>query len=122
MADIISILVNKSDKGMSDPVFTIPKEKKGVQQKTGTRRTRFFCSHRCATSTSDLDPALVLIEYCTGLGMFVVQRLFNQILHDAKALAPQDFEQNHPDGAVDDAGKPKKYNVVFKCQFDGSHF
>ncbi len=26
--DTISILINKSDKGMSDPVFTIPKEKK----------------------------------------------------------------------------------------------
>ncbi len=118
--DIISILVNKSDKGMSDPVFTIPKEKKRRTAEKQEQEGQDFSVHIVVQLPQDeLNPALVLIEYCTGLGMFVVQRLFNQILHDAKALAPQDFEQNHPDGALDDAGKPKKYNVVFKCQFDG---
>lgn len=118
--DIISILVNKSDKGMSDPVFTIPKEKKRRTAEKQEQEGQDFSVHIVVQlPQNDLDPALVLIEYCTGLGMFVVQRLFNQILHDAKALAPQDFEQTHPDGSVDDAGKPKKYNVVFKCQFDG---
>ncbi len=118
--DIISILVNKSDKGISDPVFTIPKEKKRRTAEKQEKEGQDFSVHIVVQLPQDeLDPALVLIEYCTGLGMFVVQRLFNQILHDAKALAPQDFEQNHPDGAVDDAGKPKKYNLVFKCQFDG---
>lgn len=118
--DIISILVNKSDKGMSDPVFTIPKEKKRRTAEKQEQEGQDFSVHIVVQlPKSEPDPALVLIEYCTGLGMSVVQRLFNQILHDAKALAPQDFEQNHPDGAVDDAGKPKKYNVVFKCKFDG---
>jgi len=32
----------------------------------------------------DLDSALVVVEYCSGLGVFVVQKLFNQIIEDAK--------------------------------------
>lgn len=118
--DIISILVNKSDKGMSDPVFTIPKEKKRRTAEKQDQEGQDFSVHIVVQlPQNELDPALVLIEYCSGLGIFVIQRLLNQILHDAKALAPLNFEQNHPDGAVDDAGKPKKYNVVFKSQFDG---
>ena len=118
--DIISILVNKSDKGISDPVFTIPKEKKRRTAEKQEQEGQDFSVHIVVQlPQDDLDPALVLMEHCTGLGMFVVQRLFNQILRDAKTLSPQDFEQNHPDGAVDDVGNPKKYNVIFKCQFDG---
>jgi hypothetical protein len=118
--DVISILVNKSDKGMSDPVFTIPKEKKRRTAEKQEQEGQDFSVHvLIQLPQDDLQPALALTEYCSGLGMFVVQRLLNQVLHDAKILSPQDFEQNHPDGAVDDAGKPKKYNVVFKSQFDG---
>lgn len=118
--DVISILVNKSDKGMSDPVFTIPKEKKRRTAEKQEQEGQDFSVHvLIQLPQDDLQPALALTEYCSGLGMFVVQRLLNQVLHDAKILSPQDFKQNHPDGAVDDAGKPKKYNVVFKSQFDG---
>lgn len=118
--NIISILVNKSDKGMSDPVFTIPKEKKRRTAEKQEKEGQDFSVHMVIQLPhDDLDPALVLIEYCSGLGIFVVQRLLNSILHDAKALVPNEFEQNHPDGAVDNAGKPKKYNVSFKCEFDG---
>lgn len=118
--DIISILVNKSDKGISDPVFTIPKEKKRRTAEKQEQEGQDFSVHVLVQlPQDDLQPALVLVEYCIGLGIFVVQKLLNQILHDAKSLVPQDFEQIHPDGAVDDNGKPKKYNVVFKCEFDG---
>lgn len=118
--DIISILVNKSDKGISDPVFTIPKEKKRRTAEKQEQEGQDFSVHVLVQlPQDDLQPALVLVEYCIGLGIFVVQKLLNQILHDAKSLVPQDFEQTHPDGAVDDNGKPKKYNVVFKCEFDG---
>lgn len=118
--DIISLLVNKSDKGMSDPVFTIPKEKKRRTAEKQEQEGQDFSVHMVVQlPQDDLQPALILVEYCAGLGIFVIQKLLNQILHDAKNLAPQDFEQFHPDGAVDDNGKPKKYNVVFKCEFDG---
>jgi len=67
----------------------------------------------------DLDPALVLIEQCNGLSFTNVQRLLNQVLSDASKIAPKEFEQNHPDGALDAKGKPKKINVKFKFRFDG---
>ncbi|WP_018607503.1 hypothetical protein [Uliginosibacterium gangwonense] len=118
--NIISILVNKSDKGMSDPVFTIPTEHKRRTAEKQEKEGQDFSVHIIVQiPQNDLEPALVLIEYCTGLGIFVVQRLFNQILYDAKAIAPQQFEQNHPDGSVDNEGKPKKYNVNFKFGFEG---
>ncbi|MGY6278180.1 hypothetical protein, partial [Methylomonas sp. MgM2] len=118
--EIISILVNKSDKGLSDPVFTIPKEKKRRTAEKQEHEGQDFSIHIVIKlPQDDLQPALVLIEYCMGLGVSTIQKLLNQILQDAKNIAPQDFEQLHPDGAVDKSGKPKKYNVVFKCDFEG---
>lgn len=118
--DVISVLINKSDKGMSDPVFSIPSEKKRRTAEKQDREGQDFSIHLVIQlPENDLRPALVLVEYCAGLGVFVVQNLLNQILRNAKMVAPQDFEQTHPDGAVDDKGKPKKYNVTFKCKFDG---
>jgi len=118
--DVISILVNKSDSGMSDPVFTSPKEnKRRTAEKQGKEGQDFSVHVLIQLPRDDLQPAITLVEYCSGLGMFVIQRLLNQVLHDAKVFSPQDFEQTHPDGSVNDSGKPKKYNVVFKCQFDG---
>lgn len=116
----ISILINKSDKGISDPVFTIPKEKKRRTAEKQEEEGQDFSVHMIVQlPDNDLDPALVIIEYCAGLGAFVVQRLLNHILNDAKKLSPNDFEQLHPDGALDNNGKPKKYNVTFKCELDG---
>lgn len=118
--DILSILLNKSDMGISDPVFTIPKEKSRRTAEKKEHEGQDFSVHLIVQlPQDDLEPALVLVEYCTGLGVFVIQRILNQILQDAKRLAPHEFEQTHPDGAIDDNGKPKKYNVTFKCQFDG---
>jgi hypothetical protein len=118
--DVISILLNKSDKGMSDPVFTIPKERKRRTAEKQDQEGQDFSVHLVIQlPKDDLQPALVLIEYCSGLGIFIVQRLLNQILHDAKNIDAKEFEQVHPDGSVDANGKPKKYNVVFKCEFDG---
>lgn len=118
--DIISILINKSDKGMADPVFTIPKEKKRRTAEKQEKEGQDFSVHVVVQlPPDDLQPALVLVEYCSGLGIFVVQKLLNQIIHDAKNLSPLDFEQNHPDGANGDNGKPKKYNVSFRCEFEG---
>ncbi|MEQ1545967.1 hypothetical protein [Methyloglobulus sp.] len=117
---IISILINKSDKGISDPVFTIPEEKKRrTAEKTGKEGQDFSVHLVIRLPNDDLQPALVIVEHCNGLGVFTILKLLNQILSDATQLSPGDFEQTHPDGAVDSSGKPKKYNVVFKCIFDG---
>lgn len=118
--DVISVLVNKSDKGMSDPVFTVPKEKKRRTAEKHEEEGQDFSVHLVIRlPDNDLDPALVIIEYCAGLSAFTVQKLLNQILIDAKKLVPDEFEQLHPDGAVDNNGKPKKYNVTFKCELNG---
>jgi len=118
--DVISVLVNKSDKGMSDPVFTVPKEKKRRTAEKNEEEGQDFSVHFVIRlPDNDLDSALVIIEYCAGLGAFTVQKLLNQILTDAKKLVPNEFEQLHPDGSVDNNGKPKKYNVTFRCELDG---
>ncbi|MCD4500237.1 hypothetical protein [Chromobacterium vaccinii] len=116
----ISILINKSDKNMSDPVFTNPQEKKRRTAEKLDGEGQDFSVHMVVQlPENDLNPALVIVEYCAGLGAFVVQRLLNQILNDAKMLSPIDFEQLHPDGSLDNKGKQKKYNVTFKCELDG---
>ncbi len=118
--DVISILVNKSDKGISDPVFTIPQKKQRRTAEKQEEEGQDFSVHIVVQlPQDDQQAALVLIENCVGLGVYAVQRLLNQILHDAKQLKPLDYEQFHPDGAVDDKGKSKKYNVDFKCEFEG---
>lgn len=118
--DVISILVNKSDKGISDPIFTIPQKKQRRTAEKQEEEGQDFSVHIVVQlPQDDQQAALVLIENCVGLGVYAVQRLLNQILHDAKQLKPLAYEQFHPDGAVDDKGKPKKYNVDFKCEFEG---
>ncbi len=118
--DLLCILVSKSDKTISDPVFTVPKEKKRRTAEKEKEEGQDFSVHIVVElAKNDQDSALIAIEQCAGLGVFVVQRLFNKILKDAKELSPDDYEQLHPDGAVDENGKPKKINVVHKCEFQG---
>ena len=118
--DIISILLNKSDKGMSDPVFTVPKEKKRRTAAKQEEEGQDFSIHMVIKlPENDLNPVLVITEYCAGLGMSTVKKLLNQILIEAKKISPDDFKQMHPDGALDNNGKPKQYDVVFKCELDG---
>jgi hypothetical protein len=118
---IISILINKSDKGMSDPVFTVPKENKRRTAEKEEEEGQDFSVHMVIQlPEDDLSPALIIIEYCAGLGVSTIKKLLNQMLIEAKKISPDDFEQVHPDGAVvDNNGKQKKFNVMFKCEFDG---
>jgi len=118
--DIICILINKSDKGMSDPVFTIPKENKRRTAEKQEKEGQDFSVHMVIKLPSnDIDSALVIIEHCPGLSVSTVKRLLNQIISDAKKISPDDFKQMHPDGAIDNDGKPKKYSVTFKCELNG---
>lgn len=118
--DIVSILLNKSDKSISDPVFTIPAEGSRRTAEKKEKEGQDFSVHIVVkVPSSEVDSALVIIEHCAGLGIFVVQRLLNQLIANAKVLSPDDFVQLHPDGSVDDKGGPKTLNVVYKCNFDG---
>lgn len=118
--DILSILVSKSDKSIADPVFTVPKQKKRRTAAKEEQEGQDFSVHVVVRiPDNDLDPAIVVIEQCVGLSITFITRLFNHLLRDAKTHSPDDYEQTHPDGAVDEKGRPKKYNVVFKCCFEG---
>ena len=118
--NLLCMLVSKSDKSISDPVFTVPKEKKRRTAEKDEKEGQDFSVHLVVKlPENDQDSALVVIEHCAGLGIFVLDRLFNQILKDAKDLAPNDYEQFHPDGAMGDDGQPKKIKVVHKCEFQG---
>ncbi|WP_193087958.1 hypothetical protein [Advenella sp. FME57] len=116
----VSFLINKSDTEISDPVFTIPNAKQRRVVAKVEQEGQDFSVHAIIRLADDeLEPALVLIEHCNGLGFVNIQRLLNQILQDATKVVPLEFEQNHPDGALDSKGRPKKINVKFKTRFDG---
>ena len=118
--NLISILVNKSDKGISDPVFTVPQAQKRRTAVKQENEGQDFSVHILIQLPDDeIESALVIVEYCSGLGIFVVQRLLNQILDDAKKISPVDFVQLHLDGSVDANGDAKKCNVVYRCDFKG---
>ena len=116
----ISILINKSDKQMSDPVFTIPQEnKRRTAEKLEDEGQDFSVHMVMQLPLNDLNPAIVIVEQCVGLGVATIKRLLNQLLIDAKKISPDDFTQVHPDGSIDTNGKTKTYNVIFKCELDG---
>ena len=118
--DIVSILVNKSDKTLSDPVFTVPaKNQRRTAAKQKEEGQDFSVHVVVKLPKEDFSPALVVVESCSGLGVLVLKRLFDQILVSAKTFAPEQFQQNDPDGSVDKKGRAKKYNLAFKCIFAG---
>ncbi|MFM0086916.1 hypothetical protein PQR46_08250 [Paraburkholderia sediminicola] len=118
--DIVRILVNKSDRGMSDPIFTIPKEgKRRTAEKIEKEGQDFSVHVTVKLPENDLEPALAIVEFCSGLGAFVVQRLFNKVLADAGVLSPQDYVQAHPDGALGANGKPKTINARYTFSLSG---
>lgn len=118
--DIISILINKSDKGMSDPVFTVPKERKRRTAEKLEEEGQDFSIHMLIQlPKNDLNPAIVITECCAGLSMSTVKKLLNQLLIEAKKISSDYFVQVHPDGALNNNGKPKTYSVNFKCELDG---
>jgi len=118
--NLIKILINKSDKTLSDPVFTSPEEKKRrVVEKEKNEGQDFSVHVVIKLPEADTLDALMLIEHCPGLSANTVVRLFDQILIDAKKIAPTSFEQNHPDGSFDDSGNPKKLKRTFKCEIQG---
>lgn len=116
----VSILLNKSDKSISDPIFTVPREGKRRVAEKEDNEGQDFSVHIVIRLPEDvLNPALLIMEYCPGLSLLSVERVLNRILADAKKLSPEEFTQNHPDGSLDANGKPKKINVTFKCRLEG---
>lgn len=119
-ADTICLLVNKSDKAIADPVFTIPKRNMRRTANKSNDEGQDFSAHLVIKLQKNPSaPALAILEYCSGLGPFVVEKLLNRLLREAENLSPSDFSHPHPDGSVDRNGKPKTYNCRYKFEFEG---
>lgn len=113
------VLINRSDCGIPDPVFTAPKK--------GTRRTaaknveegQDFSAHVVIKFPDGPGAALMLLEQCSGIGVTVILMLFTRILRLARDKAPNDFRQMHPDGSIGADGAPRTYQVVHLIKADG---
>lgn len=118
--DILTVLVNKSDKGMSDPVFSDPETGHRRTAKKNGKEGQDFSAHLVIKfPKNDLDPALVLVEKCIGLGTYHIARLFDQIIRDVKKINPKEFKIKHPDGSSDKSGSPKMLTVGYHSSFEG---
>lgn len=112
--EIACILINKSDKDLSDPIFTDPTNRKRRVVEKMNGEGQDFSIHAVIKFPKDTsEPAVLLLEHCNGLGVSVLKRLLNGLLKDAKSLEPASYEQNHPDGSRDENGKSRKYKVNF---------
>lgn len=118
--DVITILFNKSDKEISDPVFTVPEEGKRRTAAKSEKEGQDYSAHALITlPKNENEPALFLVEQCAGLSVNVIKKLLDHLIRNAKDISPDAFEQVHPDGAIGTDGKPKKYNVNYHCEFQG---
>jgi hypothetical protein len=116
----VLILINKSDQGIADPVFTIPI--RGSRRTAAKRQEegQDFSAHVLIKPNPDpLQPALMLVEQCPGLSGMTIGNLLSTFMRTAARLTPENFVQIHPDGSVDENGKPATYNVRFKFEVLG---
>lgn len=107
------ILVNKSDRLLSDPRFSNPL---AHSWRTVPRRPDegldFSCHVLIRANDDPLGQAQTLIENATGLTVSAIQRFFNALMRDAADIDPGAFTFNHPDGL-------KTYKTRFMFRFDG---
>lgn len=116
----VKILINRSDKSLSDPVFSVPA--KSARRIARKRRDegQDFSSHIVIKIPQDsTSPALMLVEHCPGLNAIVIAKLFRRLIRLSKPLSPKDFQQIHPDGSIDSDGKPQTYSVTYGVELDG---
>lgn len=118
--DTISILINKSDKRIPPPIFSDPTRNTRRIVEVQEHEGQDFSAHVIIRlPQDDLYPAIALLEHCIGLGTPIVIKLLNEVLKKAKSHSPQSFEQIHPDGSIDNTGRPKMYSTNFKFKLEG---
>lgn len=118
--NLIYMLVNRSDKTIADPVFSIPEKSKRRVAKKAIEEGQDFSAHIVIKlPDDDMDSALLLLEYCPKINIVAVTRLFNTLLKFAKSNSPQDYVQPHPDGSIDSSGNSRMINVTHKFDSQG---
>ena len=109
---IITVLINKSDTTIADPVLSNPKikERRVVSKKPNEGQD--YSSHiLLVTNENDPSQALALIESCQGLGASTIKFALESIIKNAETIAPENFTRTHPKGDVDKNGNPRKYGI-----------
>jgi hypothetical protein len=118
--EYLTVLINKSDKGISDPVFSNPELRNRRTVAKGGDEGQDFSVHVVIKfPKNDLDPALVLVEKCAGLGVYQISKLFDGLIREVKKIYPDKFKVKHPDGSVLKNGKPNMISVSYHSNFEG---
>lgn len=119
-SDLHIILLNKTDKTLSDPTFCTPETKaRRTIAKDTSEGQEFSCHIVIRPSDTPSQPALALIEQSNGIPPMVIQRFFNYLMNVAKKLHPGDFKFDHPDGSVDAKGNLRKYSARYMFELYG---
>lgn len=119
--DIYCILLNKSDRDISNPIFSDPLQQQRREVKKFENEGQDFSSHiMIKLPTRETDPALMLVEYCHGFGgITMIKKLLNHLLTQTKEDNKDIFTQNHPDGSINDDGSQKKRDITFSFDIVG---
>lgn len=114
------LLLNKSDKNMPDPVFSVPSKRSRRTAAKQIEEGQDFACHVVVKlpPTRELI-ALMLVEKTTGLSTPMVVMLLNRVLRMARNYSPKDFIQMHPDGSIGPNGKPSTINVMHRFEAMG---
>jgi hypothetical protein len=117
---LVSILLNKSDRAVADPVFSDPaKRVRRTAQKTVQEGQDYSVHVLIRLPLNDVEPALALVEVCRGFSIGSVAKMLDSILRSTWRANPKYFRQTHPDGSIDDDGKPKVMVVSQSFEFFG---
>lgn len=108
----LSILINRSDQGIADPIFSDPENKTRREIPKADGEGQDYSSHVIIRFGSDKATAVVLCEQCVGITSLAIGKLLRHVLKKAKKLSPNDFRQKHVDGSLDAKGQPRMVSLA----------
>jgi hypothetical protein len=118
--NFISILVNKSDKRIADPVFSDTKNhSRRIIEKEKDEGQDYSSHILLITNQYDPSQSIALVEHCQGLGISTIDAAFNSIIKLAQKQHPQEFTRPDPNGALDNKGNPVTHKVTHAFEFKG---
>lgn len=118
--NFISILVNKSDKRIADPVFSDTKNhSRRVIEKEKDEGQDYSSHILLITNQYDPSQSIALVEHCQGLGISTINIAFDSIIKLAQKQHPQEFTRPDPNGALDNEGNPVTHKVTHTFEFKG---
>ncbi len=120
--NLAQILINRSDKNVTDVVFSdVEKKKRRVIKKEDGEGNDYSAHIVWTLERVDglPDTYLFLLELSPGLGSRKIESFINYLLRKAKKDNPRDFSIKSPEGNVDSKGRIVKINVSYKIELHG---